>query len=456
MARDSVSGVAIQGLRKLLSEKEDLDDAAAASKIEKLTLELQGQKSHASDPAFLVFACSDSRKSPTFILNFKPGEAFVVRNIANLVPPFNKLRYSGVGAAIEYAVSVLGVNKYCFTLQISSGEHFGHRHGRCGGIERLMEHPGYGSVHFDFVDDWVQIGLPAKSKVIAQGVPADQQLEALEKEAVNLSLVNLQTYPYVQEKISERKLAIRGGYYNLVNGSFELWEEVRRVDKMAGVSVSEVAIQGLKKLLSEKEDLDDVAAGAKIEKLTLELQGQKSHSSDPAFLVFACSDSRVSPTFILNFKPGEAFMVRNIANLVPPFNQIRYSGVGAAIEYAVSVLGVENILVIGHSRCGGIKRLMELPGDGSVHFDFVDDWVQIGLPAKSKVVAQGVPADQQLEALEKEAVNLSLVNLQTYPYVKEKISEKKLALRGGYYNFVNGSFELWELKTCISPPIIIE
>uniref|UniRef100_A0A6P3ZSR6 Carbonic anhydrase n=1 Tax=Ziziphus jujuba TaxID=326968 RepID=A0A6P3ZSR6_ZIZJJ len=258
---------------------------------------------------------------------------------------------------------------------------------------------------------------------------------------------------------------------------------------MAGVSVSEVAIQGLKKLLSEKEDLDDVAAGDKIEKLTLELQGQKSHSSDPAvqaitdgftdfkinhfekypdfynelaegqspkFLVFACSDSRVSPTFILNFKPGEAFMVRNIANLVPPFNQIRYSGVGAAIEYAVSVLGVENILVIGHSRCGGIKRLMELPGDGSVHFDFVDDWVQIGLPAKSKVVAQGVPADQQLEALEKEAVNLSLVNLQTYPYVKEKISEKKLALRGGYYNFVNGSFELWELKTCISPPIIIE
>ncbi|KAH7528471.1 carbonic anhydrase 2 [Ziziphus jujuba] len=253
-------------------------------------------------------------------------------------------------------------------------------------------------------------------------------------------------------------------------------------------SVSEVAIQGLKKLLSEKKDLDDGAAAAKIEKLTLELQGQIPPPFDPAveaikngfidfkinqferypccykelakgqspkFLVFACSDSRVSPTFILNFKPGEAFMVRNIANLVPPFNQIRYSGVGAAIEYAVSVLGVENILVIGHSRCGGIKRLMELPGDGSVHFDFVDDWVQIGLPAKSKVIAQCVPPDQQCEACEKEAVNLSLVNLQTYPYVQEKISKKKLALRGGYYNFVNGSFELWELKTCISHPIII-
>ncbi|KAJ6760705.1 CARBONIC ANHYDRASE [Salix purpurea] len=175
----------------------------------------------------------------------------------------------------------------------------------------------------------------------------------------------------------------------------------------------------------------------------------------PSFLVFACCDSRVSPSNILDFQPGEAFMFRNIANLVPPFNQLRYSGVGAAIEYAVVKLNVENILVIGHSRCGGIDRLMELPEDGSTENDFIDDWVQIGLPAKAKVKAEfgHLPLDEQKRECEKEAVNLSLTNLQTYPYVRERMARKALALRGGYYDFVEGCFKLWEVKSIITTPI---
>ncbi|KAF9667863.1 hypothetical protein SADUNF_Sadunf15G0067500 [Salix dunnii] len=186
-----------------------------------------------------------------------------------------------------------------------------------------------------------------------------------------------------------------------------------------------------------------------------ELFRELAERQTPKFLVFACCNSRVSPSNILDFQPGEAFMFRNIANLVPAFNQLRYSGVGAAIEYAVVHLNVENILVIGHSRCGGIERLMSLPEDGSTANDFIDDWVQIGLPAKAKVKAEfgHLPPDDQNRECEKEAVSLSLINIQTYPYIRERMARKALALRGGYYDFVKGCFELWEVKSIITPTI---
>ncbi|KAJ9677751.1 hypothetical protein PVL29_022624 [Vitis rotundifolia] len=278
-------------------------------------------------------------------------------------------------------------------------------------------------------------------------------------------------------------------------------------------SSSEVAIEGLRPHLSDEEGLDDIAA-AKIEKLTAELQEQeqdheecdpverikdgfihfKIHHFDkypdyykqlaegqhPKFLVFACSDSRVCPSYVLNFKPGEAFMCRNIANLVPALNQVdfrfcnnklsslalymclcgsqlRYSGVGAVIEYAVKYLEVENILVIGHSRCGGIEALMSLPADGTTSNDFIDDWVKIGLPAKAKVESEWSDAtfEQQCEYLGRESVNLSLVNLLSYPYVRAALANRALKLMGGYYDFVNGTFGLWKADFDIKPPIII-
>ncbi|KAM6594319.1 hypothetical protein CsatA_002022 [Cannabis sativa] len=174
---------------------------------------------------------------------------------------------------------------------------------------------------------------------------------------------------------------------------------------------------------------------------------QLAEAQHPKFLVFACSDSRVSPSNILNFQPGEAFMARNIANLIPTFDKFKYSGVGAIIEYAVTQLNVENILVIGHSRCGGIERLMSHPEDGSVPFDFIDDWVKIAQSAKDKVKAKhsDLPFEKQCEICTEEAVDLSLNNLLTYPYVKKGVEEKKIALRGGYYDFVVGNFKLWEL-----------
>ncbi|MCD9638792.1 Phospholipase A2 crotoxin acid subunit CA [Datura stramonium] len=238
---------------------------------------------------------------------------------------------------------------------------------------------------------------------------------------------------------------------------------------MANKSYEE-AIVALQNLLSEKGELGPVAA-ERIEQITAELQPSGKHfdpvqrikcgftyfkteiydkhpelfeklkkGQEPKFLVFACSDSRVSPSHVLNFQPGEAFM-------------LRYSGVGAVIEYAVLHLKVENILVIGHSTCGGIQALMKLPEDGSESTEFIENWMKIGLPAKAKVVAKY--PDKSFEEQckyynEKEAVNVSLANLVSYPFVRDGLVNKTLALRGGYYDFIKGEFKLWGLHLDLS------
>ncbi|KAH9708914.1 Beta carbonic anhydrase 4 [Citrus sinensis] len=250
----------------------------------------------------------------------------------------------------------------------------------------------------------------------------------------------------------------------------------------------EDAIAGLTKLLSEKSDLEGVAA-AKIKQITADLEAAGSRDIDPVermktgfiqfktekyeknpdlygalakgqspkFLVFACSDSRVCPSHILNFQPGEAFMVRNIANMVPPYDQKKYSGAGAAIEYAVLHLKVENIVVIGHSCCGGIKGLMSIPDNGTTASDFIEEWVKICSSAKSKVKKEcnDLSFEEQCKNCEKEAVNVSLGNLLTYPFVRESVVKNTLALKGAHYDFVNGKFELWDLDFNILPSVSV-
>ncbi|VAH61991.1 unnamed protein product [Triticum turgidum subsp. durum] len=160
----------------------------------------------------------------------------------------------------------------------------------------------------------------------------------------------------------------------------------------------------------------------------------------------ACADSRVCPSVTLGLEPGEAFTIRNIANMVPSYCKNKYAGVGSAIEYAVCALKVEVIVVIGHSRCGGIKALLSLKDGADDSFHFVEDWVRIGFPAKKKVQTEcaSMPFDDQCTVLEKEAVNVSLQNLLTYPFVKEGVSNGTLKLVGGHYDFVSGKFETWE------------
>ncbi|KAG0491173.1 hypothetical protein HPP92_008036 [Vanilla planifolia] len=177
-----------------------------------------------------------------------------------------------------------------------------------------------------------------------------------------------------------------------------------------------------------------------------ELFNQLAESQSPKFLVFACADSRVCPSVLFNFMPGDAFVIRNIANIVPAYDKLRYSGTGAAIEYPVVYLKVGIIIVIGHSRCGGIKALFSINEDGTTTTDFIEDWVKNNSKAKDIVKNEypGLTLEEQLSKAEKEAVKVSLENLKTYPFVEEGLENKTLALYGGYYDFVNGNFETWE------------
>ncbi|XXG83924.1 hypothetical protein AAC387_Pa10g1565 [Persea americana] len=259
-------------------------------------------------------------------------------------------------------------------------------------------------------------------------------------------------------------------------------ESSKKLTKVMANASFDEAIDGLKKLLSGKEELGPIAA-MKIAQLTNELQASSApypvermktgfehfkkekyeketqlfqdlaKGQSPKFMVFACSDSRVCPSHILNFQPGEAFMVRNIANMVPPYDQTKYAGAGAAIEYAVLHLKVENIVVIGHSCCGGIKGLMSLADDGTTSTDFIEEWVKICLPARLKVRKEhdSSPLQDQCSKCEKEAVNVSLGNLLTYPFVKKAVENKTLALHGGYYDFINGSYETWGVDFGFTP-----
>ncbi|CAJ1961336.1 unnamed protein product [Sphenostylis stenocarpa] len=165
----------------------------------------------------------------------------------------------------------------------------------------------------------------------------------------------------------------------------------------------------------------------------------------PKFMVIACADSRVCPSNILGFQPGEAFMIRNIANLVPTFES-GPSETNAALEFAVNTLLVENILVIGHSCCGGIRALMSMEDD-DVERSFIKSWVIGGKNARIKAKAAGsnLSFDEQCTHCEKESINHSLLNLLTYPWIEEKVANKELSIHGGYYNFVDCSFEKWTL-----------
>nr|XP_043628038.1 beta carbonic anhydrase 5, chloroplastic isoform X1 [Erigeron canadensis] len=177
----------------------------------------------------------------------------------------------------------------------------------------------------------------------------------------------------------------------------------------------------------------------------LECYQQLAQAQAPKFLVISCADSRVCPSYILGFQPGEAFVVRNVANLVPAFENGPCE-TNAALEFSVNALEVENILVTGHSCCGGIRALMSME-DEEKSSSFIKNWVVVGNPARSstKAISSNLSFDQQCRHCEKESINNSLLNLLTYPWVKERVAKGLLSLHGGYYNFVDCTYEKWTL-----------
>ncbi|KAK1418270.1 hypothetical protein QVD17_27413 [Tagetes erecta] len=184
----------------------------------------------------------------------------------------------------------------------------------------------------------------------------------------------------------------------------------------------------------------------------LEHYQELAQAQAPKFLVISCADSRVCPSYILGFQPGEAFVVRNVANLVPPFENGPCE-TNAALEFSVNTLQVENILVTGHSCCGGIQALMSME-DEENSSSFIKNWVVVGKAARSttKATTSNLSFDQQCKHCEKESINNSLLNLLTYPWIEERVAKGLLTLHGGYYNFVDCTYEKWTLDYQWSNP----
>ncbi|XP_028789809.1 beta carbonic anhydrase 5, chloroplastic-like [Neltuma alba] len=170
-----------------------------------------------------------------------------------------------------------------------------------------------------------------------------------------------------------------------------------------------------------------------------------AEAQSPKFMVIACADSRVCPSNILGFQPGDAFMIRNIANLVPPMKN-GATECNAALEFAVTILKVENILVVGHSNCAGIETLMNIQEDVESR-SFINKWVVNGKVAKSrtKAATAHLGFGMRCRFCEKESLNQSLLNLLSYPWIEERVKKELLSLHGGYYDFSNCSFEKWTL-----------
>ncbi len=164
-----------------------------------------------------------------------------------------------------------------------------------------------------------------------------------------------------------------------------------------------------------------------------------TRGQSPSAMMIACSDSRIDPSLKFGVDPGDMFIVRNVANLVPPFApDTRAHGTSAALEFAVRVLKVPNVIVMGHAKCGGIKALM----DHSENGDFVTSWMEIAEPARQKVLAAHLPPAQAQHMCEHEAVKLSLQNLLTFPWVKAAVDAGKLQLHGWYFDLSDGTLSI--------------
>ena len=173
----------------------------------------------------------------------------------------------------------------------------------------------------------------------------------------------------------------------------------------------------------------------------------------PEVAVVACSDSRVDPAILFQADPGDLFMVRNVANLVPPMEEEgTYHGTSAALEFAVLGLGVKHIVVLGHAHCGGIKLMME-PDPYDSSFKFVPAWVSMLNAAYRRVQAtmSSASTEERTRACEQNAVLVSLENLTTFPWVRERLDAGELQLHGWYvdiagpklsaYDWESGKFE---------------
>jgi len=188
------------------------------------------------------------------------------------------------------------------------------------------------------------------------------------------------------------------------------------------------------------------------EKDRFEALAEKGQS--PEVMVIGCCDSRVSPEVIFDASPGELFVVRNVANLVPPFETGGdYHGTSAALEFAVQALRVKHIVVLGHARCGGVRAFADdtaplSPGD------FIGRWMNLIKPAGERLGPHNGNLEEYLPRLELAAIENSLKNLMTFPCVRILVERGKLQLHGAYFGVATGVLLVRDPETGEFKPVV--
>ncbi len=174
-------------------------------------------------------------------------------------------------------------------------------------------------------------------------------------------------------------------------------------------------------------------------------------------MVIACCDSRVDPGMLTGADPGDMFVVRNVANLVPPYrNGAEMPGIRADIEFGVKGLNVEHIIILGHRSCGGIQALMNGEGITENSYEFIGAWVTIARPARERVLRElaGEPPAVQAKACEQWAISLSLDNLMSFPWIRERVEKGTLALHGWYFDIDTGELLGYRAETAAFEPLV--
>ena len=166
----------------------------------------------------------------------------------------------------------------------------------------------------------------------------------------------------------------------------------------------------------------------------------------PKIAIVSCCDSRVEPTIILDCEPGDLFVIRNVANLVPPCeSHDSFHGTSAALEFAVTGLEVESIIVLGHTQCGGIKALMDSPRSSAPN-SFIATWMQQLEDVRNDILGNESfsSQEQRYNECEKQGISRSLENLMSFPWIEERVNTGTLQLHGWRYNL--NSAELFALR----------
>ena len=169
------------------------------------------------------------------------------------------------------------------------------------------------------------------------------------------------------------------------------------------------------------------------------------HGQTPEVMVIACCDSRSAPETIFDAAPGEIFVVRNVANLVPPYEPDgTHLSTPAALEFAVQSLKVRHIVVLGHGRCGGIRAALHPPEEPLSPDDFIGKWMKLLEPAAEEIAASARLTDKERQtALERTSIRHSVANLRTFPFVSILEDRGRLSLHGAWFDIAHG--ELWTM-----------